>query len=151
MRRRFLTYMIPARCFVKYIGVANEKNCYADIANRSGAPEGVFHLRSRISMLQRMALSKDDVRHVAKLARLELTDAEISQFTKDLSGIFELIEKLQEVNTADVEPTAQVTGLTTVVREDTVRAPLATPDALLATSPLPIREHQIETPSAHGN
>lgn len=97
-----------------------------------------------------MSLSKDDVRHVAKLARLTLTDAEVERFTKDLGGIFDLIEKLREVDTKDVSPTAQVTGLSSVLREDEVKPGRATPEGLLGTSPLPVREHQIETPSAHG-
>lgn len=95
-------------------------------------------------------LSQDDVRHVAKLARLTLTDEEVARFTKDLGGIFALIEQLGEVDTSSVEPTAQVTGLTNIAREDVIRSDRSAPDALLATSPLPIREHQIETPSAHG-
>jgi aspartyl-tRNA(Asn)/glutamyl-tRNA(Gln) amidotransferase subunit C len=98
-----------------------------------------------------MALTPDDVRHIAKLARLSLTDGEIERFTKDLGGIFALIERLGEVDTTDVEPTAQVTGLANVARVDEVRQGGVAPDALLATSPLPIREHQIETPSAHGS
>ena len=98
-----------------------------------------------------MALTPDQVRHVAKLARLTLTDAEVEKFTKDLGGIFDLIETLREVDTKDVQPTAQVTGLSNVARADTIRTDAPAPDALLATSPLPVREHQIETPSAHGS
>ncbi len=86
---------------------------------------------------------------MAKLARLALTDDEVVKFTKDLGGIFELIETLSKVDTSSVEPTAQVTGLQNVSREDSIRSDHAAPDALLTTSPLPIREHQIETPSAH--
>ena len=98
-----------------------------------------------------MSLSPDQVRHIAKLARLTLTEEEITRFTKDLGGIFTLIEQLGEVDTADVAPTAQVTGLSNVSRMDEVRTNGTPPDALLATSPLPVREHQIETPSAHGS
>jgi aspartyl-tRNA(Asn)/glutamyl-tRNA(Gln) amidotransferase subunit C len=98
-----------------------------------------------------MSLAPDDVRHIATLARLTLTEEEIARFTKDLGGIFALIERLGEVDTSAVEPTAQVTGLSNVVRADEVRAGGASPDALLAASPLPVREHQIETPSAHGS
>ena len=97
-----------------------------------------------------MSLTEKDVRHVAKLARLALTDDEVVKFTKDLGGIFELIETLSKVDTSSVEPTAQVTGLQNVSREDFICSNHTAPDALLATSPLPIREHQIETPSAHG-
>jgi len=96
-----------------------------------------------------MTLTLDQVRHIAKLARLTLTEEEVTRFTKDLGGIFTLIEQLGEVDTSTVEPTAQVTGLANVARTDTIRTNGAAPDALLATSPLPIREHQIETPPAH--
>lgn len=58
---------------------------------------------------------------------------------------------LGEVNTEGITPTAQVTGQGSSLRGDEIYTePLATPDALLGTSPLPIEEHQIETPSAHG-
>lgn len=95
-------------------------------------------------------LTPDNVRHIAKLARLILTDEEVARFTKDLGGIFTLIEQLGKVDTSNVEPTAQVTGLANVSRTDEIRSDGAAPDALLANSPLPVREHQIETPSAHG-
>ena len=96
-----------------------------------------------------MSLTPDQVRHIAKLARLTLTEEEIARFTKDLGGIFTLIEQLGRVDTSGVEATAQVTGLSNALRADEVTTK-ASPDALLATSPLPVREHQIETPSAHG-
>lgn len=102
-------------------------------------------------MLRRMAISSDDVRHVAALARLTLTPEEVERFTKDLSGIFTLIHTLSEVDTSNVEPIADVNNLSHITREDVLRPTSSTPDALLAVSPLPIREHQIETPSAHGN
>lgn len=96
-------------------------------------------------------LTKDQVRHIAKLARLSLTDAEVEKFTTELGAILGYIDQLTEVDTAGVLPTAQVTGTTSVLRQDELRAELlANPDELLATSALPIRDHQIETPSAHG-
>lgn len=95
-------------------------------------------------------LTKDQVRHIAKLARLTLSDTEVEKFTTELTSILQYVEMLQEVDTKGVEPTEQVTGLHSVLREDSIRTPLATPEALLNTSPLPIVDHQIETPSAHG-
>ncbi len=95
-------------------------------------------------------LSKDEVRHIAKLARLSLSEAEVEKFTTELTSILEYVEKLQEVDTEGVEATAQVTGLRNVFRDDDVCLSDAHPDELLATSPLPLRDHQIETPSAHG-
>lgn len=94
-------------------------------------------------------LSKDQVLHIAKLARLTLTDAEVEKLPAELTSILNYVEQLQKVDTSKVEPTAQVTGQKNSVREDIVIAPIADPDSILATSPLPIEEHQIETPSAH--
>lgn len=97
-------------------------------------------------------LTSEQVRHIAKLARLTLTDAEVEKYATELSSIFGYIELLGEVDTRNVEPTAQVSGRGSSLRADKVyEEPLATPDALLATSPLPIEDHQIETPSAHGS
>lgn len=67
-----------------------------------------------------MALTKDEVKHVAKLARLTLTDAEVEKFTGQLEGIFQHLDKLSEVDTEGVEETAQVNGLLNIMREDEV-------------------------------
>ncbi|MDD4287428.1 MAG: Asp-tRNA(Asn)/Glu-tRNA(Gln) amidotransferase subunit GatC [Candidatus Peribacteraceae bacterium] len=95
-----------------------------------------------------MSLTPAQVRHIAKLARLTIHDDEVEKFAKELSAILDYIEKLKEVNTQGVEPTAQITGLSTVTRTDTVIERPATTEALLATSPLPIVDQQIETPSS---
>lgn len=96
-------------------------------------------------------LTHDQVRHIAKLARLRLTDGEVEKFTTELTSILSYIDMLQKADTKGVEPTAQVTGQTDSLRKDEVYStPLADPDTLLATSPLPIVDHQIQTPSAHG-
>jgi len=95
-------------------------------------------------------ISNDQVRHIAKLARLTLTDEEVKKFTKELAAILTYIEQLQAIDTSAVEATAQVTGLRNSFREDCVLHSTISPDAILATSPLPIIEHQIQTPSAHG-
>jgi len=65
-----------------------------------------------------MALTKDEVRHIAELARLNLTDEEVEKFTKQFESIFEVLDTLQEVDTEGVEETAQVTGLKNVMRDD---------------------------------
>ncbi|MFH0851661.1 MAG: Asp-tRNA(Asn)/Glu-tRNA(Gln) amidotransferase subunit GatC [Candidatus Peregrinibacteria bacterium] len=97
-----------------------------------------------------MPLSPAQVRHIAKLARLQISDAEVEKFGRELSAILDYVAKLQKVSTKDVVPTAQITGLSNVFREDVIAPQGATTDALLATSPLPIIEQQIETPSALG-
>lgn len=68
-----------------------------------------------------MSLTKDEVLHIAKLARLTLTDAELDKYAKQLSGILAYVDKLKEVDVAGVETTAQVTGLDNVWRNDAVQ------------------------------
>ena len=96
------------------------------------------------------ALSDDDVRHIAALARLHFSDAEVKKFSKELTSILGYVEMLNELETDDVEPTAQVTGLTNVMREDVIKESDATTEEMLSCSPLPIVHDQIETFSAHG-
>ena len=68
-----------------------------------------------------MKLSKDQVEHVAKLARLGLTEKEKEKFRKELSAILGFVENLNELDTSGVEPTAHITGLENVMREDESR------------------------------
>jgi aspartyl-tRNA(Asn)/glutamyl-tRNA(Gln) amidotransferase subunit C len=65
-------------------------------------------------------LSKTDVEYIAKLARLNLNDAEKDKFARQLSDVLEYVELLKEVDTDGVEPTAQVTGLVSVTRGDVI-------------------------------
>ena len=93
-------------------------------------------------------LTPAQVWHIAKLARLTLSDSEVEKFSRELTQILDYVEKLKEVKTEGVEPTAQVTGLSNITRTDTIaECPVGT-DALLGVSPLPIVDQQIETPSA---
>jgi len=66
-------------------------------------------------------LTKKEIKHIAKLARLDLTDKELELYGGQLSDILGYIDMLKEVDTAGVEPTAQVTGLVNALREDEVR------------------------------
>jgi aspartyl-tRNA(Asn)/glutamyl-tRNA(Gln) amidotransferase subunit C len=61
---------------------------------------------------------KIDVTHIAKLANLTLSDDEKKKFESQLSNVLSYVEKLQEVETKDVVPTSQVTGLENVIRKD---------------------------------
>lgn len=63
-------------------------------------------------------LSKGDVLHVAKLARLTLTESEVKKFGSQLSEVVNYIDQLSEVGIEGVEPTAQTTGLKDIDRED---------------------------------
>ena len=63
-------------------------------------------------------IDEAQVRRVALLSRLELTDAEVAQFSTQLSAIVEYIEKLNELDTSDVEPLAHCLGVHNVLRAD---------------------------------
>ncbi len=65
-----------------------------------------------------MAISKEDVQHIAALARIGLSDEEVEKFKKDLESILDYVKELQEVDTKNIEPTSQVTGSYNVIRED---------------------------------
>lgn len=63
-------------------------------------------------------ITKKEVEHIAKLARLGLSEAEKEKYSKELSGILDYMEKLNEVKVKNVEPTAQITGLENIFRKD---------------------------------
>lgn len=67
-----------------------------------------------------MKLSKNNIEHIAKLARLELTNEEYEKYGSQLSAVLSYIDQLNEINTDDIEPTAQVTGLLNALREDQI-------------------------------
>ena len=66
-------------------------------------------------------LSREEVLKLAELARLALSDEEIEEFQGELSDILQYVEQLQQVDISGLKPTNQVTGLTNVMRDDTVR------------------------------
>jgi len=65
-------------------------------------------------------LKREDVLKLAQLARLQLTEAEIEEFSEELSEILLYVEQLQKVSTDGLKPTNQVSGLTNVYREDEI-------------------------------
>jgi len=67
-----------------------------------------------------MKITRKEVEHVAKLARLALKDEEAEQLTRQLSDILTYVEKLNELDTKDVEPTSHVLPVRNVLREDEV-------------------------------
>jgi aspartyl-tRNA(Asn)/glutamyl-tRNA(Gln) amidotransferase subunit C len=81
-----------------------------------------------------MKIDEAQVRRVAMLSRLELSDQEVSQFSTQLSAIFEYIEKLNELDTDNVEPLAHCLPVHNVFREDVPRPSLSN-DAALANAP----------------
>lgn len=81
-----------------------------------------------------MSLTTDEVRKVADLARLDLSEADIEVMARQLSAIVDYVNQLQQVNTDNVDPLAHALELHDVFRDD-VPAPSFTPDEALANAP----------------
>ena len=77
-----------------------------------------------------MAITREDVQHVARLARLELTDEEVERFQGQLSAILEAVGKVSELDLAGVEPTSHPLELANVWGEDEPRPSLPRDEAL---------------------
>ena len=77
-----------------------------------------------------MKLSREEVLHIARLARVALTEAEITRMSEQLSNLLEHFEVLQQVDTEGVPPTAQSVALQSVMRDDVVAPSLAQEDVL---------------------
>lgn len=69
-----------------------------------------------------MSISQKEVQHIAHLARLGISKQETEKFTKELSSILNYVSALNEVDTRNIKPTSQVTGLLNVMREDRTKA-----------------------------
>ncbi len=91
-------------------------------------------------------ITPEQVKHIAKLARLGLLDADVEKFARQLSSIMEYVEKLNEVDVKDVAPTSQVTGLENVMRED-VEERFSNREDLLKATELPVQNDQIQVKS----
>ena len=81
-----------------------------------------------------MPLSKDEVRHVAMLARLGLEAGDVEFYAGQLSGILEHIDRLQQVDTEHIAPTAQVVEIASRLRDDEPRPSLTQEEALANAS-----------------
>ena len=77
-----------------------------------------------------MGISRDEVLHVARLARLELTDEEVGRFQEQLSAIIEAISKVSALDLSDVEPTAHPLEIAITWAEDEPRPSLDVEEAL---------------------
>ena len=75
-------------------------------------------------------LSAEDVRAIADLARLELSEDDVVLYQRQLSEILEYFAKLQELDTSHIDPTSSVLPLTNVMREDRAGAPLSVDDVV---------------------
>ncbi|MBI2463928.1 Asp-tRNA(Asn)/Glu-tRNA(Gln) amidotransferase subunit GatC [Candidatus Peregrinibacteria bacterium] len=89
-----------------------------------------------------MMLTREQVLHIAQLARLKLSEDELVKYSSQLAGILEYIDVLNEVDTSNVEPTAQVTGLSNITDEDIIEKKTSR-ESLLSCSPLPVEQNQI--------
>jgi aspartyl-tRNA(Asn)/glutamyl-tRNA(Gln) amidotransferase subunit C len=81
-----------------------------------------------------MKLSREEVLHIARLARVALTEEEITRMSEQLSNLLEHFEDLQKVDTEGVPPTAQSVTLQSIMREDEVK-PSLPPEDVLANAP----------------
>jgi aspartyl-tRNA(Asn)/glutamyl-tRNA(Gln) amidotransferase subunit C len=84
-------------------------------------------------------ITREDVEHLARLARLQLGEDELERTRKQLSGILSYIDKLNALDTASVEPTSHAVPLVNVMREDVVE-PCFPREAMLANAPDPAGE-----------
>jgi aspartyl-tRNA(Asn)/glutamyl-tRNA(Gln) amidotransferase subunit C len=82
-------------------------------------------------------IEREQVLHVAKLARLGLTDEEVERMAGELSGILEHVDRIAELDLDDVEPTSHVVALKNVLRADVPHRSLA-PEVALAQAPDPV-------------
>jgi aspartyl-tRNA(Asn)/glutamyl-tRNA(Gln) amidotransferase subunit C len=77
-----------------------------------------------------MKISREEIEHIALLARLHLSEEEKDLFGSQLSRILDYMEKLNELDTRDVEPTSHVLPLCNVMRDDILRPSIPRENAL---------------------
>lgn len=81
----------------------------------------VRHTNIRYTSRYMAKLTNEDIRKLAYLCKLELTEAQHEKFRTEIEAIVDYVEQLQSVDVAGLEPTNQVTGLTNVTRPDEIR------------------------------
>jgi aspartyl-tRNA(Asn)/glutamyl-tRNA(Gln) amidotransferase subunit C len=77
-----------------------------------------------------MAVTREEVKHIAKLAKLNLTEEEEISFQKELSSILDYMDKLNEIDTSNVEPLSHPITVENVFREDEVKKSISREEAL---------------------
>ncbi len=90
-------------------------------------------------------ISRDDVQHLAQLSKLQLDDDEADALAADITKILGYVEQLDELDTENVEPSYQVTGIKSVWFEDEVQRSDVGREALLELAPEAV-ENQIKVP-----
>ncbi|GAP08243.1 aspartyl/glutamyl-tRNA(Asn/Gln) amidotransferase subunit C [Anaerolinea thermolimosa] len=91
-----------------------------------------------------MSLTRAEVEHIARLARLELTEEELSRFSEQLSSILDYAARLREIDTSTIPPTASVLDTGLPLRED-IPAPSLDVTAVLRNAPQ-VEDHQFRVP-----
>lgn len=76
------------------------------------------------------SLTREETKHIAKLAKLDFSEEEIRNFSEQLSSILDFVQKLERVETSGAQPLFNVTGIKNVFREDKVTASLTQEEAL---------------------
>ncbi len=79
-------------------------------------------------------INKEEVKHVAKLARLELTDEEVNKYSQQLGSILKYVEQMNEIDTTGIEPMPHAIPVYNVMREDVVKYE-QTKEELMANAP----------------
>jgi len=77
-----------------------------------------------------MAVTKDDVKKIAELARLEYNDIELDNYTKEMNKVLEYVDKLNEINTKNVQPLSHPIENENIFREDVLKESVSTEKAL---------------------
>jgi len=67
------------------------------------------------------SLSKKQIKHLANLAKLDLSQKELGKYSKDLSSILDYVRQLEEIDTSRVKPMAQALGIKNIMREDKIK------------------------------
>jgi aspartyl-tRNA(Asn)/glutamyl-tRNA(Gln) amidotransferase subunit C len=94
-------------------------------------------------------LSRENVLHVARLARLELTEAEVERFSRELSKVLDHIERIGELgDLADVPPTSHVIDVTNALREDRPRPSMPVERALESAPDAALGGFRVPSPGA---
>lgn len=91
-----------------------------------------------------MSVSLEEVRHLAALSEINLSDEELTALTTDIDSIIDYINQLDELDTDGIEPTFQLTGLKNVWRNDDIEPQLAR-EELLALAPAQ-EDNQVKVP-----
>ena len=100
----------------------------AQQTSRHNRPLAKF--RRPVPQIHMNSLTSDEVRHVATLANLYLTDDEVEKYRHQLTGILSHVQSLQQIDTEGVEPTGHATESNTVLRRDKSSTPLTREDVL---------------------